>query len=200
MFPVERHRSSGPLRAAAPARARSYPRPAALGGVLLLGAVAGCGPLPSGTGAEMSADINLTSTMMQEGSPLPDAYTCEGEGLSPALQWSGLPDTDRIASLAVIVDAPEDATVHWVIYGLDPLTTEIRQNTVPQPGRQGLNSAGQAAYDPPCPEEGEGQEYRFTLYALNGEVDLPEDAPLSDSLRAIADRAVARGSLTATGE
>ncbi|MFC4564799.1 YbhB/YbcL family Raf kinase inhibitor-like protein [Nocardiopsis mangrovi] len=202
MFSVERHRSSGSRRGALPPGARARVRTAAsgAGAAVVLAAAAGCVSLPSGTDAELNPDINLTSTMMQEGEPLPDAYTCKGEGLSPTLQWSGLPGGEGVASLAVVVDAPEDATVFWVIYGLDPQTTEIRQNTVPQPGRQGLNSAGTADFEPPCPEEGHPHEYRFSLYALSSEIDLPEDAPLDDSLQAIADRSIARGSLTATSE
>ncbi|MDA8371683.1 MAG: YbhB/YbcL family Raf kinase inhibitor-like protein [Nocardiopsaceae bacterium] len=170
----------------------------AIAGAVVLSAT-GCGT-PSGTGSELGDDINVASTMMQEGEPLPAAYTCEGDGISPALQWSGVPDDDRIASLAVVVDAPEDATVFWVLYDLSPEITEIRQNSVPQPGRQGRNSVGRAAYEPPCPENGEPHEYRFTVYALNGGIDLPEDAPLAESLDAIAERAVARGSLITTSE
>ncbi|MDA0566425.1 YbhB/YbcL family Raf kinase inhibitor-like protein [Streptomonospora sp. S1-112] len=193
MFPVERRRSPRSRRAGA--------RSAAAGGAaLLLAATAGCGTLPSGTDAELSDEINLMSTMLQEGEALPDLYTCDGEGVSPSLQWSGLPGGDVTQSLALVVDAPEDAVVFWVLYGLDPQSAELRQNTVPQPGEQGLNSEGEPAYDPPCFSEDGASEIRFTLYALNSEVDLPNDAPLDESLDAIADRAVARGSLTVTNE
>ncbi|WP_242676975.1 YbhB/YbcL family Raf kinase inhibitor-like protein [Streptomonospora litoralis] len=146
----------------------------------------------------MNDEINLTSTMMQSGESIPDIYTCEGEGISPTLQWSGLPDDDVTESLALVVDAPEEATVFWVLYGLDPQTAELRQNTVPQPGEQGVNSEGESSYDPPCYAEDGADEIRFTLYALDSEVELSDDASLEESLGAIADRAIARGSLSVT--
>jgi phosphatidylethanolamine-binding protein (PEBP) family uncharacterized protein len=100
----------------------------------------------------------------------------------------------------VVADDPLDAHVFWVLYGMDPQVPEIRQNSVPQPARQGENSTGASGYDPPCPEEGHQHEYRFTVYALSGEVDLPEGAALEDSLEEIASLAIARGSLTTTSE
>ncbi|ASU84505.1 phosphatidylethanolamine-binding protein [Nocardiopsis gilva YIM 90087] len=182
-----------------PARARAARLSAAVGGAAaLLTAATGCGGLIPGTNGEVSADINVTSTMVKEGEPLPETYTCEGEGVSPPLQWSGLPEDAE--SLAVVVDDPSSTTVHWVLYGLDPQLAEIRQNSVPQPGRTGRNSEGAAEYAPPCPRESHGHAVRFTVYALNGEIDLGDDAPLQDSLEAIAQRTIARGTLTATGE
>ncbi|WP_082127010.1 YbhB/YbcL family Raf kinase inhibitor-like protein [Allosalinactinospora lopnorensis] len=199
MFPVAPHCSSGSRHGAVSALPRARRRFAVTSGaVVLLAATAGCGSLSPAFENEMSADINVNSPMMQEGRPLPDAYTCAGEGVSPPLEWSGLPDEDRTSSIAVVADDPSDAHVFWVLYGMDPQVPEIRQNSVPQPAHQGQNSAGGSAYDPPCPEEGHKHEYRFTVYALSEEVDLPEGAPLEDSLEAIASRAIARGSLTTT--
>ncbi|MDT0302999.1 YbhB/YbcL family Raf kinase inhibitor-like protein [Streptomonospora wellingtoniae] len=181
---------------------RRSPRPrragvrlAAAGGAVLA-ATAGCGNLASGTETELDDNINLTSTMMQAGEPMPNLYTCRGEGVSPALQWSGLPDEGVTESLALVVDAPEEATVFWVLFGLDPQTAELRQNTVPHPGEQGRNTEGETAYDPPCRSEDGADEVRFTLYALDSELDLAEDASLEEALGAIAARAVSRGSLT----
>lgn len=202
MFPVAPIPSVGPRHSAGTgsARVRARRRSAVTGGAaVLLAAITGCASLSSGVGSEVSNDINVNSTMMQEGRPLPDTFTCE-EGVSPPLEWSGLPGEDKVSSLAVIMDDPSQARVYWVLYGMDPQIPQIRQDSVPQPGRQGRNTAGEAAYDPPCPEGGEEQEYRFTVYALNSELGLPEGAPLEESLEGIAARAIARGSLTTTGQ
>ncbi|KII00323.1 phosphatidylethanolamine-binding protein [Streptomonospora alba] len=191
MFSVEPRRLPRPRRAGA--------RLAAAGGAVLAATTAaGCGTLSSGTEVELSDEINVSSTMMQSGEPIPDLYTCRGEGVSPTLQWSGLPDDDVTESLALVVDAPEEASVFWVLYGLDPQTAELRQNTVPHPGEQGRNSQGDTAYDPPCYSEDGADEIRFTVYALDGEVQLSDDASLEATLGAIADHAIARGSLTVT--
>ncbi|WP_460755786.1 YbhB/YbcL family Raf kinase inhibitor-like protein [Nocardiopsis oceani] len=160
----------------------------------------GCGVLSSDLSAEMPTDINITSPMMQEGKPLPSAYTCEadGEPASPPLSWSGLPED--VGSIALVVDDPTDAVVFWMVYDLDPQLVELRQNTVPSDAKTGQNSAGDAAYGAPCPEEDDLHQYRFTVYALDGELDLPEGAELSLTLDGIADQAVARGSLVASSE
>lgn len=159
----------------------------------------GCG-MSSELRGEMPTDINVSSPMMQEGQPLPDAYTCEadGEPVSPPLSWSGLPD--EVGSIALVVDDPGAAVVFWMVYDLDPQLVELRQNTVPDNAKLGQNSDGDTAYGAPCPKEGDVHEYRFTVYALQGALDLPEGATLNLTLEAIADQAVARGTLVTSSE
>ncbi|RCV47531.1 YbhB/YbcL family Raf kinase inhibitor-like protein [Marinitenerispora sediminis] len=195
MFPVPRHASPA-------SRHRGGSRaPAATGGVAVLMAVAtGCGVLPTGTNAEATDDITVTSPMIREGETIPERYTCEGEGVSPPLRWSGLPSGTE--SLAVLVDDTEasgGAQVYWVVYGLDPENPELPEGSVPQPGHQAQNSVGAADYEPPCPEGDEDHEYRFTVYALSEDVPLSDGAPLDEALGAIAARTLARGRLIATG-
>ncbi len=43
-------------------------------------------------------------------------------------------------------------------------------------------------------------EFRFTVYALEGNLDLPEGASLDLTLDAIAEQAVARGTLLTSSE
>ncbi|GAB3497459.1 YbhB/YbcL family Raf kinase inhibitor-like protein [Nocardiopsis coralliicola] len=179
-----RPRFSGTARAAAAAAAC---------GVL----AAGCSG-PSSGGGELTDDINVTSTMLQAGRPVPDAFTClgDGDGVSPPLQWSGQPE--EAGSFAVVADDPATAEVLWVVYDLAPDTVEIRQDTVPQPAQLGLNSAEEADYKAPCPEEDEAYDYRFTVYALSEPLGLAGGAPLEESLEAISAHTIARGSLSAT--
>jgi len=190
----------------------------AAGAALVL--TTGCGILAPGQNGDMPDDINVTSPLMQEGQPLPPAYTCEGtadgasaegeeadeggaeegasEAYSPPLSWSGLPDA--AGSIALVVDDPQVAQVFWVVYDLDPQLVELRQNTVPADAKQGQNTEGLAEYGAPCPEPGASYQYRFTVYALENPLDLPEGATLDAALDAIATQAVARGSLVTTNE
>ena len=39
--------------------------------------------------------MEITSTAFDPGGTLPARYTCDGEDLSPALTWSGVPDGTR---------------------------------------------------------------------------------------------------------
>mgnify|MGYP001945233761 FL=1 len=196
----------------APRPSRMLPGPragAAAGAALVL--ATGCGVLSPGQNGDMPDDINVTSPLMQEGQPLPAAYACDGEGqendsgdeedgqeapaaYSPPLSWSGLPE--EAGSIALVVDDPQEAEVFWVVYDLDPQLVELRQNTVPADAKQGQNSAGESAYSAPCPEPGQAYQYRFTVYALDDPLGLPEGASLNASLEAIAEQAVARGTLT----
>ncbi|RKS07857.1 hypothetical protein DFP74_3543 [Nocardiopsis sp. Huas11] len=122
------------------------------------------------------------------------------EGTSPPLNWSGLPDPEDVGSLAVVVDDPQAAEVFWVLFNVDPQLGGLRQDTVPPDARQAQNSVGGTGYLPPCPEEGDPHEYRFTVYALSDTLDLPDGSELSRTLEAIAETAIARGTLTATSE
>jgi len=65
--------------------------------------------------------------------------------------------------------------------------------------RQAENSAGHAAYDPPCPRN-QDHAYRFTVYALDSVLSLPNGASLKTAWMAIARAAIARGRLDANVE
>lgn len=191
----------GSSRATPPARPRTRTLSAAIAGAgALLMTATGCGVLSIGENPETTDDITVTSTMIREGEAIPARFTCKGDGISPPLRWSGLPpDTD---SVAVVVDDPEavgGAAVYWVLHGLDPQNPEVPEGSVPQGARQARNTAGAADYDPPCPSGETPHEFRFTVYALKGDVELPEGAPLDQALGAIAAHTLARGRLIATG-
>ena len=49
--------------------------------------------------------MTLTSTAFSEGGEIPIRFTCEGEDVSPDLDWSGVPASTR--SLVLIVDDPD---------------------------------------------------------------------------------------------
>ncbi len=68
------------------------------------------------------------------GQPIAPRYTCDGENVSPALAWEGVPE--QSAGLALIMedpDAPGGTFVHWLVYGLDPAQTGLPEG-VPEGG------------------------------------------------------------------
>lgn len=161
-------------------------------------AASGCGVLgPAGSPGQVLDSISVSSPRLSEDAPLPAAYSCRGNLGNPPLRWSGVP-ADRTKSLAIVVDdnSLEGAEVHWVLFNIDPRTTEIGENisdNLPEGARQGRTSSGKVGYSPPCRES---DNYRFTVYALNGKLNRPEGAPLSETLPDIADKTIARGRLT----
>ncbi len=68
--------------------------------------------------------LALSSPAFTPGGEIPALFTCEGRDLSPALDWTGVPEAAQ--SLVLIVDdpdapdpaAPKMTWVHWVLYNL----------------------------------------------------------------------------------
>jgi Phosphatidylethanolamine-binding protein len=76
-------------------------------------------PSPSAT---QGRTFKLTSPAFNDGGGILRKYTCDGENVSPPLDWSGTPANTK--SLVLILndpDAPGGTWVHWVIQ------TEVRR-------------------------------------------------------------------------
>jgi len=142
--------------------------------------------------------MTVTSPEFRTAGPLPSQFTCAGPGLSPPLYWSGA-FSQQPRSFAVVVDdgeAPITPFVYWIVFDISPTTTAIAQNRLPTGARQAQNSAGTARYDPPCPKGGAAHMYRFTVYALDVYLKLPNGAGLRAAWSAIAQHVIAVGRLT----
>jgi Raf kinase inhibitor-like YbhB/YbcL family protein len=167
----------------------------------LLSSLAGCGLIggPATLQGDAPDKITVTSTVVLRGK-LPAKYTCHGAGVSPPLHWSGAPTGTK--SLAVVVDdsdAPITPYIYWIVFDIDPTTTDIQQGQLPPGARQADNSAGQAVYGAPCPGNG-GHSYRFTVYALHSALSLPNGTTLKAAWSAIARVAIARGRLSVNAD
>ncbi len=155
----------------------------------------------SGSRQVAPASMTVTSPEFRTAVPLPPQYTCAGPGLSPPLYWSGA-FSQQPRSFAVVVDdgqAPITPFVYWIVFDISPTTTAIAQNRLPTGARQAQNSAGTARYDPPCPKEGAVHTYRFTVYALDAYLKLPDGTGLHAAWSAIARHVIAVGRLTVKG-
>ncbi len=159
--------------------------------------VTGCGT--AGYGAPVApSPMSISSEAFISGT-LPALYTCHGAKTNPPLNWSGAPPGTK--SLALIVDdssAPITPSIYWLVFHINPGTTDIQQGSLPTGARQALNSAGTAAYDAPCPS-GHRHSYRFTVYALRTALNLPNGAPLLSVWTAIAAATIGRGRIVVTG-
>ena len=159
--------------------------------------VAGCGQ--AGQGAPVAPRTMLVSSEAFSQNILPQRYTCHGARINPPLDWSGAPADTK--SLALVVDdssAPITPFIYWLVFDIQPGTTDIQEDALPIGARQALNSADTAAYDPPCPT-GHSHWYRFTIYALNRTLTLPNGAPLLEVWTEIADATIGRGRIAVLG-
>ncbi|KIG14361.1 hypothetical protein DB30_06836 [Enhygromyxa salina] len=121
----------------------------------------------------------LESPAFEDGEAIPRQYTCEGEDISPPLDWSHIPAGTQ--TLALIVDdpdapdpkAPKRTWVHWVLYEIPANATGLDRGAreLPTGTHEGRNDWGSTGYRGPCPPIGE-HRYVHKLYAL--------DAPLGD--------------------
>jgi Raf kinase inhibitor-like YbhB/YbcL family protein len=167
------------------------------------------GPPPEGS-AMTTMTITIESPAFADGGPIPVEHTDDGEDISPALSWSGLPDgTRQVALICDDPDAPTDTPwVHWVIYGIPPGAGGLPE-AVPTTERlapplnavQGVNSWNATGYRGPAPPRGHGtHHYHFKLYALDTALDLAPDLDKEILLRSIEGHVLAEGELVGTYE
>jgi Raf kinase inhibitor-like YbhB/YbcL family protein len=120
--------------------------------------------------------MKISSTAFGHNGQIPTKYTCDGPDVTPPLRFEGAPSTAK--SLALIVDdpdAPAGTWVHWLVWNIDPKTSEMAENSVPKGAAQGKNDFGNHAYGGPCPPSGT-HRYFFKLYALDTKLDISTNA------------------------
>jgi Raf kinase inhibitor-like YbhB/YbcL family protein len=121
--------------------------------------------------------MKLVSSNFENGKEIPNRHSKDGGNVSPALEWSGIPD--RARSLALMVDdpdAPQGTFVHWLLCGLSPESDGLPEgagSSPPRGVRGGRNGFGEIGYGGPKPPSGT-HRYFFHLYALDKELDLPQ--------------------------
>lgn len=169
---------------------------AALGSAVPL---AGCGVFSPGPMLETPTVMTVSSGAFTQGM-IPARYTCAAgtKAMSPPLSWAGVPAGTR--SLALVVDdsrAPITPYVYWVVFDISPATAQIHEGRLPTGAKVARGSKGTAAYDPPCPPGPDSHQYRFFVYALNKQLDLPQGTSLETAWKAIAAATIGRGRLPA---
>jgi len=150
---------------------------------------------------ERAMALTLTSTAFEEGESIPSKHTCDGEDVSPALAWAGVPESTK--SLALICDdpdAPVGTWVHWVLYGVPADSTSLPEDvpareSVEGVGMQGRNDFKRIGYGGPCPPPGTPHRYFFKLYALDAVPPLTPGATKKELEAAMKGHVLAQGRL-----
>ena len=160
----------------------------------------GCGLLGSGAAIVPSTVMSISSGAFV-GGVLPVTFTCGADKpRTPPLSWANLPPGTK--SIALVVDdssAPITPYLYWIVFNIKPQTQDILEGQLPPGAEQARNSAGSIGYLPPCPGS-TGHTYRFTVYALDAQLNLPDGASLTSAWQAIAAHAIpgGRGRTTAS--
>ncbi len=175
-------------------------------GLLIMGCGGGRAPTPPPTPAAPARTVGalaLTSPAFAAGGEIPRKYTCDGEDVSPPLEWGAPPaGTQSLALIMDDPDAPMGTWDHWLLYNLPADARSLPEGvapdaTRPDGSRHGKNSWGRVGYGGPCPPGGQ-HRYFFRLYALDIPLDLPAGANKAQLLAAMSGHILAQGELMGT--
>ena len=123
-------------------------------------------------------EFKLMSILLNHQGEISKRNTAEGEGLSPAFNWSGAPaEAEELVLLCEDLDSEtEEHKVHWLVYRIPVSVRELPEG-IPEGQQvksvvgtplQGRNSNGSLGYLPPSltPFD-DWHHYRFRLFALD---------------------------------
>lgn len=153
-----------------------------------------------------TAALQVTSLSFGDHEAIPARFTADGEGSSPPLEWTGVPEGS--AALALIVEDADAPTpqplVHAIAVDLPPHDGVLHEGELDSEeldGQTGRNSYLRTGWLPPDPPPGHGtHRYAFQLFAL-GPGPAFSGSPGRDALlEAIQERGIASGCLIGTYE
>lgn len=151
-----------------------------------------------------TANITVNSAAFDHGERIPDKYTCDGQDVSPAISWAGVPpEAESYVLIMDDPDAPGGTFTHWIAYDMPAILAVLPEN-VPKGvkflhGLQGKTSFGRSGYGGPCPPSGKPHRYFFKLYALDiATLGLPGGASRHDVEKAMQGHILSKGVLMGT--
>jgi Raf kinase inhibitor-like YbhB/YbcL family protein len=154
--------------------------------------------------------IVVTSPAFEDGEQLPSRYTADGDGISPPLQWSGVPE--GAAEIVLLIEDADSPTpnplVHAIVWNLPPEDGGLEEGAMPaevtvqRSPAMGVNSYLRVGYLPPDPPPGHGpHRYALQVFALEAPLVIEFDAPgRTELVEALHVTAIAKGMLIGTYE
>ena len=153
--------------------------------------------------------IDVASLAFVDHGPIPARYTADGEGLSPPLSWTHVPEGAK--SLLLLVEDADSPTphplVHALVVDLPPADGQLHEGALPSADHEGdgshagLNSYLQAAWLPPDPPPGHGlHRYAFQVFALGTAPSFSAHPGRDEVFDALRAHAIASGLLIGTCE
>jgi hypothetical protein len=156
-----------------------------------------------------TAQIQVSSLAFADHAPIPPRFTADGEGVSPPLQWRGVPEA--AAALVLIVEDADSPTpeplVHVLAVDIDPKTDGLEEGALmaaedddsETPVTLGRNSLLGQAWSPPDPPPGHGvHRYAFQIFALTAGEPFSKTPGRKEVEEAVSTRAIASGCLIGT--
>ena len=144
-------------------------------------------------------NLKLTSSAFSDGGEIPRECGYKNGNKEPPLTVSGTPDGTK--SLALIMDDPDamgavgKVWVHWVAWNIDP-TIEL-DDVGEHLSIEGMTDFGEVGYGGPAPPD-KRHTYVFKLYALDSELDLPDESTKADVEKTMEGHIIEQTQLTGT--
>ena len=156
-----------------------------------------------------TAAITVRSLAFADHAPIPAVYTADGDGVSPPLEWTGVPPA--AASLVLIVEDADSPTpqplVHAIVADLPAGDGGLAEGAIDRDRAEGeeatigRNSYLRAGWLPPDPPPGHGvHRYVFQLFALSPGPGFESTPGREAVMTILQERAIASGILTGTYE
>jgi len=120
-------------------------------------------------------NFTLSSEEFENKDVIPKKYGYKNGNNSPPLKISGVPE--NTISVALIMDDPDamgavgKIWVHWILWNINPKTTQFEENSIPSDCIEGETDFGEIGYGGPAPPDKE-HTYIFKLYALDQKLNL----------------------------
>ncbi len=147
--------------------------------------------------------LELKSPAFEQLGRIPKKYTGEGEDISPALEWTEVPEGTRSFVIACHdPDAPliSGATygfVHWVVYNIPASVRSLPEGFSGY--TEGPNGFGKTTYGGPMPPPNHGTHlYYFWVFALGAELNLEPGLSLWQVLEKIEPHTLGMNRLVGT--
>ena len=149
------------------------------------------------TGASAVAAFTLT-TPWADGAAIDVRFTCDGEGRSPTLMWTA-PPAGTVELVLLVTDDDADGFIHHAVAGIPPMAGEVGEGGQITGASEGVNSFGAAGWGGPCPPSpGETHTYRWTMYALAQQSELPAGFTAAELQQLAIDAGFASAQVTGT--
>ena len=144
-------------------------------------------------------NLKLTSTSFEDGGEIPRIFGYKNGNKHPTLFVSDMPEGTEY--LALIMDDPDamgavgKVWVHWVVWNIWPVsnTGVVDYNQA----SEGMTDFGEVGYGGPAPPD-KRHTYIFKLYALDIELDLPNESTKADVEKAMEGYILDQATLTGT--
>lgn len=132
-------------------------------------------------GGKKSSGFRISSSSFSDNDLMSRKYAakggprkCDGDNVSPALQWSQAPVGTKSYAILVTdaVGGHGLGIVHWVAYGIPASTTSLGEGVASSKGSKayigGTNRIKKGFYFGPCPDVGDvPHHYEFMIVALD---------------------------------